>query len=145
MKTTLRLLSVVLLAVMMVTVFASCSSFNAIKKNFEEAGYELKESDDDTNKIVASLKEGEISVTAHRFYKEDKVDALITSIPVTYNALVLEFDSDKELQKAISENEVIKAYIKDAQNSKYVRGNCVLIPLSITKPEEIIEIFNKGK
>ena len=137
MKTTLRLLAVVLLAVMMVTVFASCSSFNAIKKNFEEAGYELKESDDDTNKIVTSLKEGNITVTAHRFVKEGTL--------LNYNALVLEFESDKDLNKAISENAEIKKYITDAQDSKFVRGNCVLIPLSLLKAEEMLETFNKGK
>jgi len=137
MKKTLRFLAFVLVAVMMVTVFASCSSFNAIKKNFEEAGYELKEADDESNKIVASLEEGEISVTAYRFVKEGTV--------LNYNALVLEFGSDKEMQKALSENESIKAYIKDAQDSKFVRGNCVLIPLSLIKAEEMLETFNKGK
>ena len=143
MKKTLRILALALVAVMVVAVFASSSSFGAIKKNFEEAGYTLKESDDESNEIVASLEEGDISVTAHRFVKED--GGLLGSLGVSYNALVLEFGSDKDMQKALSENEQVKAYIKDAQDSKFVRGNCVLIPLSILKADEMLEVFKKGK
>ena len=143
MKTTLRFFAFALVAVMMLTVLASCSSFNAIKKNFEDAGYTLKEADDKTNKIVASLDEGEISVTAHRFVKEG--EGLVGVLGLDYNALVLEFGSDADLQKAISENETVKGYIKDAQESQLVRGNCVLIPLSIEKLNEMLEVFNKGK
>lgn len=143
MKKTLRFLAFALIAVMMLTVLASCSSFNAIKKNFEEAGYTLKDADDKTNKIVASLDEGDISVTAYRFVKEG--EGIVGALGLDYNALVLEFGSDADLQKAISENETVKGYIKDAQESQLVRGNCVLIPLSIEKLNEMLEVFNKGK
>ena len=55
------------------------------------------------------------------------------------------YQSDKDLQKALAEDEAVKSYIDEAQQSKFVRGNCILIPLSLAKAEEMIETFNKGK
>jgi hypothetical protein len=59
--------------------------------------------------------------------------------------MILEFKSDKELAKAFAEDgsETLKGMIKDAQNSEYVRDNCVLIALTITQQDEMKEIFNK--
>ena len=144
MKKTLRFLAFALVAVMMLTVLASCSSFNAIKKNFEEAGYTLADPDDKTNTIVASLEKGEFSVTAHRFVKA-RDGILGAVIGGDYDALVIEFGSDKELQKALAEDTTIQGYIDEAQQSQFVRGNCVLIPLSLAKASEMLETFNKGK
>lgn len=139
MKNTLRIISLLLVAVMSVFVIASCSAskYGAIKKSFEKAGYSEVDADGDTNKIVASLEEGEIEVTAHRLEKKGDI--------LTFNALVLEFGSDADLQKALSDNETLKGFIKDSQEADIVNGNCVLVPLSLVKAAEMIEIFKESK
>ncbi|MBQ5801191.1 MAG: hypothetical protein IIW20_04825, partial [Clostridia bacterium] len=98
---------------------------------------ELDEDDNTVKTLTAELEEGEISCTVHMFSKNG---TLLPSI-----ALVLEFGSDKELMKAFAEDgsETLKGLIKDAQNSEYVNGNCVLFPISILNADEMKEIFKK--
>ncbi len=139
MKNTKRILCLALILVTLFTLVA-CSSFGGIKSNFEKNGYtyiKADENDTTTKAITAELEKGEISCTVHAFSKNGTI---LPSI-----ALVLEFGSDKELQKAISEDgsETLKGLIKDAQNSEYVNGNCILFPLSILNADEMKEIFNK--
>ena len=135
MKKTVKIVSMALLLVAVMVMLVSCSSFNKIKGNFEDAGYALVENNDEANTITAELEEGNISCTAHLF--EKKGDLL------TYNALVLEFKSDEDLNKALSESETLKGLVKDLQDSKLVNGNCLLVPLSLLKAEEMIDIFKK--
>ena len=135
MKKTVKIVSMALLLVAVMVMLVSCSSFNKIKGNFEDAGYALVENNDEANTITAELEEGNISCTAHLF--EKKGDLL------TYNALVLEFKSDEDLNKALSESETLKGLVKDLQNSELVNGNCLLVPLSLLKAEEMIDIFKK--
>ena len=144
MKTMTKLTALALVVVMMLTTLVSCgSSFNKIKKNFEEAGYTYVSKDADGNStaqtITAELEEGNLNCTVHVF-KGDK-----GFLGADVYAMVLEFKSDKELAKAFSEegSETLKGLIKDAQNSECVRDNCVLIALTITQQDEMKEIFNK--
>lgn len=139
MKNTLRLVALMLVMVMSVLMIVSCSGskYGAIKKSFENAGYTEVEADGDTNTIVASLEEGDLQVTAHRLEKKGDI--------LTYNALVLEFGSDEDLQKALADNETLKGFIKDSQESDIVNGNCILVPLSFLKASEMITIFNESK
>lgn len=130
------------LALVLVSLFAlvSCSTFNSVKSNFEKNGYTYVELDKDNaivKSITAELEEGEITCTMHLFSKNGEL------IPKL--ALVLEFTSDKELQKAITEDgsETLKGFLKDVQESDYVNGNCLLFPLSITEADSMKEIFNK--
>ena len=139
MKNARRLLCLALVFVTLFTLVA-CSTFGSVKKNFEENGYtyvELDEDDSTVKTLTAELEEGEISCTVHMFSKDGSILPAI--------ALVLEFGSDKELQKAFAEDgsETLKGLIKDAQDSEYVNGNCVLFPLSILNADEMKEIFNK--
>ena len=143
MKKMTKLLALALVAVMLLTTLVSCgSSFGKIKKNFEDAGYTyISENDDSKAKtIAAELEEGNLECTVH-FFKGDGKGLL----GVDVFAMVLEFKSDKELAKAFAEDgsETLKGMIKDAQNSEYVRDNCVLIALTITQQDEMKEIFNK--
>lgn len=134
------------LAVSLVFLLASCGTFSKIKKNFTDAGYTYVETSDDddaatANTIAAQLEEGEISCTIHIFKKEIVSVGSLT----TYKwAFILEFKSDAELQKAFEEDgsETLKGLIKDAQDSDYVNGNCILLP-SILDNSEKVEIFNK--
>lgn len=143
MKTMTKLTALVLVCVMLLACLVSCgSAFGKIKKNFEDAGYTYQSEDangDSTAKtITAELEEGNLDCTVHVFKGEGAL-----GIPVY--AMVLEFKSDKELAKAFSEegSETLKGMIKDAQNSEYVRDNCVLIALTITQQDEMKGIFNK--
>ena len=122
---------------------ASVKSCGLIKEeaNFEKNGYvyvEDADSEGTTKKITAELEEGEISCTAHLF----KTDGLFG---VDVYALVLEFSSDKDMQEALSESETLKGFVKDAQDSDFVNGNCMLVPISLTKAEEMIKIFKGEK
>lgn len=144
MKTMTKLTALVLVCVMLLACLVSCgSAFGKIKKNFEDAGYTYVSEDADGNStaktITAELEEGNLDCTVHVF-KGDK-GFLGTDV----YAMVLEFKSDKELAKAFSEegSETLKGMIKDAQNSEYVRDNCVLVALTITQQDEMKGIFNK--
>ena len=144
MKKGTKLLARALVAVMLLTTLVSCgSSFGKIKKNFEDAGYTyISENDDSKAKtIAAELEEGNLECTVHFFKGEGKG---LLGLADVY-AMVLEFKSDKELAKAFAEDgsETLKGMIKDAQNSEYVRDNCVLIALTVTQQDEMKEIFNK--
>lgn len=143
MKKMTKLLAIALVAVMLLTALVSCgSAFGKIKKNFENAGYTYMSEDadgDSTAKtITAELKEGNLDCTVHFFKGEGAL-----SLPVY--AMILEFKSDKELKKAFAEggSETLKGMIKDAQESEYVRDNCVLVALTFTQQDEMKEIFNK--
>ena len=143
MKKMTKWLALALVAVMLLTTLVSCgSSFGKIKKNFEDAGYTyISESDNGTAKtIAAELEEGNLECTVHFFKGEGK-----GLLGVDVFAMVLEFKSDKELAKAFEENgsATLKGLIKDAQESEYVRDNCVLVALTLTQQDEMKEIFNK--
>ena len=138
-----KLLAVALVAIMLLTTLVSCgSAFGKIKKNFEKAGYTYVSEDADGNSmaktITAELEDGNLDCTVHVFKGEGAF-----GVPVY--AMVLEFKSDKELAKAFAEegSETLKGLIKDAQNSEYVRDNCVLVALTITQKDEMKGIFNQ--
>ncbi len=141
MKKFVRLIALALVAVMALSLVACGSSFGKIKSNFEKNGYtyvEDADSEGTSKTITAELEQGDISCTPHLF----KTDGFLG---IDVYALVLEFGSDKDMQKAMSESETIKGLIKDAQDSEVVNGNCLLVPISLTKAEEMIKIFNGEK
>ncbi len=130
------------LALIIVTLFAlvSCSTFKQVKNNFEKNGYTYIELDEDNSyvkSIKAELESGEISFNFHLFSKNGEL------IPKL--ALIIEFDTDKDLEKAIAENgsETLRGFLKDAQKSDFVNGNCLLFPLSFTELEAMKDIFKK--
>lgn len=149
MKNAVKVIAMVLILSMAAVMLVSCSSFGSIKSNFKKNGYEYVEMKDDAtddeakeaNTIVASLEKGDVSCTAHLFKTTTKV--LTADVPVY--ALVLEFKSDKELEEALADSETLKGMFKDAQKSDLVNGNCLLIPLSLTKYDEMVKIFKGTK
>ena len=138
MKKAVKLAAFMLVSVMLVMTLVSCSSYGKIEKNFKDAGYTEVELDETANKIVAELEEGSISCTAHLWKTES---AVLDIIPVY--ALVLEFGSEGDIDKAIEESGTISGMIEDVKKSELVRDNCLLVPFSLTKLEEMKEIFNK--
>ena len=83
------------------------------------------------------MEEGNLSCSIHLL--QLKGDWL------SYNALILEFSSDKALTEALDDNATLKGLVTDAQKTKLVRGNCILVPLSLVKADEMIKLFNEGK
>ena len=141
MKKFVRVLAVALVAVMVLSFVACSSTFGGIKSNFEKHGYtyvEDADSESTSKTITAELEQGDISCTPHLF----KTDGFLG---VDVYALVLEFGSDKDMQAAMEESATIQGLIKDAQESQLVNGNCLLIPISLTKADDMIKIFNGEK
>ena len=140
MKTMTRILAFALLAVMVLSLVA-CSSYGVILKNFKDAGYaevDLEEADDSTaKKLVAETENGNLSCDVHLLQLEGDL--------LDYYAIILEFASDEALTEALDDNATLKGLITDAQKTKLVRDNCILIPLSIIKMDNMIELFNEGK
>jgi len=142
--TLIRLLTLSLLLCMMLSL-VSCSSYNKILKDFEEAGYaeiDTEEGDDATTAkaIKAELEEGELTCTVHILKKGEGLS--------TKYAIILEFTSDEELAKAFAEDgsATLKGVIEDAQDSPYVNGNCILIPsVGDLVSSERTDLFAKSK
>ena len=130
--------ALVMIATMLFT-FVACSSYSAIEKDFEDAGWKLvNEGEEKTGEIKTD--DGVITYTIHTFQPES--EGLLGGITSALStAIVWEFSSDKDLEKAIGESETLKALISDAQNSDYVNGNCVLTSFS----GDAKEIFNQSK
>ena len=123
----------------LVLTLAGCSNFSSVKKAMEKDGWsyvENGEEDKESTTITAELEEGNISCTLHTFKKPG-------TILIQY-VFIIEFASDKDLDKAFAEggSETLKGLIKDAQNSDYVNGTCVLIPTPI---KEAVETFKNAK
>mgnify|MGYP002520514467 CR=1 FL=1 len=141
MKKFARIIAVALLVVMALSLVSCSSSFGSIKSNFEKHGYTyVKDADSESTSktITAELEQGDISCTPHLF----KTDGFLG---VDVYALVLEFGSDKDMQAAMEESATIQGLVKDAQESQLVNGNCLLIPISLTKADDMIKIFNGEK
>ena len=140
MKTMMRVIAVAILVTMVLSLVA-CSSFGGIKANFEKHEYvyvENADSESTSRMITAELEEGNISCTAHLF----KTDGLFG---IDVYALVLEFASDEDMEAALSESATLQGFFEDIQDSEYVNGNCLLVPISLTKAEEMVKIFNGEK
>ncbi len=133
-KNIFKVLALTLVSVMLLMVFASCSAYGKIEKNFTDAGYELVSEDNSTaNTIKAELEEGEVGVTVHIFKKSDSI--------LNY-AIVLEFSSEGDVEKSLEKSATLKGFVEDVQKSDLVRDNCVLIPIGIDAAN-MTEIFNK--
>ncbi len=141
MKKTIKLLSLTMALVLCALTLVSCSSFSSIKSNFEKNGYELK-GEEKTGTV--KLEEGEITYTIHTFQvKTEEGDSALDNIigGITQGlstAIVWEFASDKDLNKAIENNDEIKAVLKDAEKSKFVNGNCILMTVN----PDAVKLFN---
>jgi major membrane immunogen (membrane-anchored lipoprotein) len=136
---TLRIVALVLVLAMSVMMLASCSKYNSIKSDFEDAGYTLQNEDNEKTGTVKT-DDGELTYTIHTFQKEG--EGLLGGISSALStAIVWEFESDKDLAKAMAENEDMKDLLTKAQESELVNGNCFLMTIN----PDAIEIFNQSK
>ena len=139
MKKFTKILALTLVVAMCVVMLVSCSSYGGIKRAFEDAGYTLQSAD---NEKTGEIKtdEGTITYTIHTFQKEG--EGILGGITQGLStAVVWEFSSDKDLAKAMSENEEMKGLLEDAQESQLVNGNCFLMTIN----PDAVEIFNSTK
>lgn len=143
MKKTVKLIALAMALVLCTLALVSCSAFSSIKSNFEKNGYELVSADKETTGTI-KLEEGEITYTIHTFQlkKEEggsALDNILGGIAQGLStAVVWEFSSDSDLKKAMAENEEIKAVLKDAEESKFVNGNCILMTIN----PDAVKLFN---
>ncbi|MFY9421547.1 MAG: hypothetical protein WBK54_05745 [Bacilli bacterium] len=128
---------IVLLASLLLLV--GCNSLTIIRGDFEKAGYEYsEEAAQYVEELMAEFEDKKINVRPHLFSKG-----------LNY-AIVLEFNSVKEMEEELEKSETLKGLVKDLQKSDFVRGNCILIPFAIAfdyeeRIQEMIDIFQGRK
>lgn len=135
MKNLIKVLALSMVVVLSVVMLVSCSAYGGIKSAFEDAGYTLQNEDNEKTGTIET-DDGTITYTIHTFQKEG---GILTELAST--AVVWEFESDKDLEKAVESSETLKGIIKDLQNSDYVNGNCVLTTLN----PDAVEVFKSTK
>ena len=138
MKNTLKITALALVLVTVLCLLVSCgSTFGGIKANFEKHNYELKSSE--PGKIEYDGKV--LNYTVHTFQKKSDGGILGSIGSALSTAVVWEFSSNADLNAALEQNETLKGLLKDAQQSDFVNGNCVLLTLLNT---DAIKLF-KGE
>ena len=134
MKKTVKFIALMTALVLCALALVSCSSFASIKSNFEKYDYTLSENSE-TGSFAVDGKE--LSYTIHTFKKEGEgILGGITSALST--AIVWEFASNSDLNTAIEENEQIKALLSNAEKSRFVNGNCILMTIN----PDAVKLFN---
>ena len=145
MKKSIKLIALMMALVFCTLALVSCSSFGSIKSNFEKNGYALQNEDNEPTDTI-ELEDGTITYTIHTFQKEasdDEDNGLLGDIAgalgeALSTAIVWEFASEGDLEKAMAEDEDIKAVLEDAQESRFVNGNCILMTIN----PDAVKIFN---
>ena len=139
MKNVIKVLALSMVVVLSVLMLVSCSTYGKIQGAFEDAGYVLQNADKEATGEIKT-ENGVITYTIHTFQKEG--EGLLGGITQALStAVVWEFGSDEDLMAAIEESETLKGMIKDAQDSDYINGNCVLTTLNA----DAVEIFKGTK
>ena len=139
MKNVIKVLALSMVVVLSVLMLVSCSTYGKIQGAFEDAGYVLQNADKEATGEIET-ENGVITYTIHTFQKEG--EGLLGGLTQALStAVVWEFGSDDDLMAAIEESETLKGIIKDAQNSDYINGNCVLTTIN----PDAVEIFKGTK
>lgn len=111
----------------------ACVNLDNIKSNYEEAGYDYSEDGSAwISGLLSSFEKNGVIIQVHVFTRGINT------------AIILEFETDKELKKQLDENDTLKGLITDLDDADLVRGNFLLIPISLSSSSitEIIDIFN---
>lgn len=140
---TLIALMLVLVAVLS---FTACSSYPKLKNAFIKEGYQESET---VEKIADTIKED--------FEKDDlAVECHLLSKSLSF-VLICEFNTTDEMAKAFNDSETMQGLIKDAKKNEdlkavydsleetgLVKGNCLVIPLSILNTVEVVNIVKNA-
>ena len=150
-----KILTLILAAVMLVSVmltFSACgSAYSGIEKNFVNAGFAVVDTSDSDGKnylsFVTDLEEGEISCTIHVLKKGKLLENNLQY------AVIAEYEADQDAREALDEylEGGLSSTLGDLDESKIVKGNCLLIPINANLDfmnaedniEKMIELFNQ--
>jgi hypothetical protein len=85
---------------------------------------------------LQSLEESDVQVSVHVYTLADLLSSKI--------AVILEFDTSKELKEQVENNEDIQALLGKLEEKDLIRGNFLLIPiaLSSTAIQDMVDTFN---
>lgn len=119
-KLSLIFTSVSLLLLMIVTLCA-CSTYGSVKRKFESEGWTENEELVEYQDALLKKALGEDYKSACTIHALGKDGSLVNYV------VIVEFNSTEEMEEKINENETLKGIVKDAQNSDYINGNCVLV------------------
>lgn len=149
MKKTCRIFVAILCICMSIVTLTACSKYNALLKAFEAEGY----------KEVTNYNKESESAKKDVEEKDDaaKLHLLVASNDITH-VLIVEFTSTEKMVEYYEDSETVKGFIKDVKNNEdvkemyntlvdagYANGNCLVIPLSILKVNEITDIVKSVK
>ena len=128
----LKKIAAVIAVLSMTLILCACSSYSGIQSRMKKAGFEVAENNSTETKTVTGVIDSmQLDCTIHTFSK--KYEGTIAD--VSSFAIVLEFNSNEELEKALEEkienNSALKEFIGNMEKSEYVNGNCILIPIAI--------------
>ena len=127
------------LVVVLLATLCGCSSYGGIKSAFEKAGY--KESAN-IEKYQAQIMEALNAKSEEEVEQLAKVHLFVKEKNFANFALIIEFNSTKEMNEMINESETLRGFAKDAQKSDLVNGNCILFLYDPLFPEAA-ETFKK--
>ena len=124
MKKITSLLTLVLVFSLLLTALVACDKSGSIKKDFEEAGYEVE--------VISAKNEKAKAVFILLEYTEEEIDE-IEEYELIYchngllkSALIVKYPSSAELKEELID-EGSRAYYDEEVNAGKVRNNCHLI------------------
>lgn len=128
------LIALMLSAVLLCT---ACSSYGKIEKAFKDAGYTQSETlEGVTKSIEEQLEEQQLAVKLHVFNKD-----------LVNTAVIIEFNSTDDMNKAVSESDALKGLVSDlykaGEECDIVNGNCLLVPIGLNS-KSMIDIFKNA-
>ena len=139
------------LAAVLSLVLVGCgSSYNALKKAFEKAGYTESEN---LESIAETIKEDaekdSLAVTVHGM---SKVDGLQSNF-----VMIIEFNSTEDMKKLYDESNTIQGLVKDIEENEnakefkdaleeagFAKGNCLVISKNLLAMNEVTNIVKNA-
>lgn len=151
MKKTTRILTFILLAVLCLVTLTSCGKYNALRKAFEEEGYEENQTVEGVAAdIKKEIEKDEVTVNVHILTN--------TSATLKPSVMIIEFKATEDLVNAYKDSSTMQGLVKDVQNSEdvkavyqslvdagHAKGNCLCIPLSLVYYKDITDIVKSVK
>ena len=139
------------LAAVLSLVLVGCgSSYNALKKAFEKAGYTESETLESLAETIKEEAEKDsLSVTVHGMSKKDGVR--------TNFVMIIEFNSTEDMKKLYDESNTIQGLVKDIEENDsakefkdaleeagFAKGNCLVISNNWLAVNEVTNIVKNA-
>lgn len=122
-----------LTAALLLFALVGCVKLDTIKDRFSDAAYTYSENGSTLiTALMTGFEDDGITVTSYVFTSGLKT------------AIVLEFESTKEMKTELEENNTLMGFIEDLEEEKIVQDNFLLIPIALSDAEiqQMIDIFN---